>query len=589
VPDAVRNETTMNNVHRKTCRWNAGLAGRVAGVAVALALGTANFAAAQAPALPSATLPSQQPLPQPEFRKPPPELLRLPPVSPPQAEDLPTLMRVTVRKIRFTGNTVIPTGELEKIAAPFEARELTSTDLEELRQLLTKEYIDRGYINSGAVIPDQKISDGVVEIRIVEGRLTQIEIDGTIHFNKEYFSDRIALHAGPPLNIRDLEQELQILLRDPLVRSMNAQLVPGERPGEAVLRAQVAEQPRYDLAAVIDNKISPSLGEAKLNLLGSVHNLAGRGDTLGAEFGYAQGIPYDFKLRYRTPVTARDTAVGIKYENTRAEVVESPFDALDIVSRLETIGMQVSHPVYRTPSQQLELAALLERLETQSTLLGVPFSFSPGVVDGRAVVSALRLVADYVDRGRTQVIAARSTLSIGLDAFGSTIHADEPDSRFVVWLGQFQWVRRLSEERGDQVRVRADVQLTNDALLPIEQYAVGGLDSVRGYRTFQLLRDRGYTVSVEYRIPVLNDPTGMPNLQLAAFVDTGGAKFKRRPNDSPSSLTGAGVGLVWNPRPEISAELYVAHGFTNIADQPGHSLQDIGVYFRLVLQPAWFR
>lgn len=561
----------------------------MAGVGAALALGTANFAAAQTPALPSGTLPSQQPLPQPEFRTPPPELMRLPPMKPPQAEALPTLMRVTVRKIRITGNTVVPTDELEKIATPFEGRELTSTDLEELRQRLTKNYIDRGYINSGAVIPDQKVGDGVVEIRIVEGRLTQTEIEGTVHFNKEYFSDRIALHAGPPLNIRDLEQELQILLRDPLVKSMNAQLVPGEHPGEAVLRAQVAEQPRYDLGAVIDNKMSPSLGEAKLNLLGTMNNLAGRGDTLGAEFGYAQGIPYDFKLRYRTPVTARDTVVGINYERTRAEVVQSPFNALDIVSRLETIGMQVSHPVYRTPSQQLELAAQLERRKSQSSLLGVPFSFSPGVVDGRAVVSALRLIADYVDRGRTQVIAARSTLSIGLDALGSTIHADAPDSRFVAWLGQFQWVRRLSEERGDQVRLRADVQLANDALLPTEQYAVGGLDSVRGYRAFQLLRDSGYTASVEYRIPVLSDPTGVPNLQLAAFADTGGARFKRRPNDSPSSLTSAGVGLLWNPQPEISAELYVAHGFTKIADQPGRSLQDDGVYFRLVLQPAWFR
>ena len=114
------------------------------------------------------------------------------------------------------------------------------------------------------------------------------------------------------------------------------------------------------------------------------------------------------------------------------------------------------------------------------------------------------------------------------------------------------------------------------------------LDSVRGYRAFQLLRDSGYTASVEYRIPVISDPLSGPSLQFAAFVDTGGARFKQRPNDSPSSLTGAGVGLVWTPRPEISAELYAAHGFTDIADQPGHSLQDDGVYFRLVLHPAWF-
>ena len=524
----------------------------------------------------------------PEFRKPSPELLRLPRVAPPEADRLPTVIQVRVRKFRISGNTVFPDGELEKIAAPFENREISNTELEELRQRLTAHYVSKGYINSGAVIPDQKVGDGVIEIRIIEGRLTRTEIEGTEHFDKEYFSDRIALHAGPPLNIPELEQKLQILLRDPMVKSLNAQVVPGERPGEAVLKAQVQEAPRYDIGAVLDNRLSPALGEAKLTLLGAMNNLTGRGDQLGVELGYAEGIPYDFKLRYRTPITARDTALGLHYEKTKAEVVETPFNVLDIQSKLETIGGQISHPVYRTPNEQLVLAGVLERRETQSSLLGVPFSFSPGVVDGKAVVAALRLVGDYLDRGRTQVIAARSTLSIGLDAFGSTIHTDAPDSRFLSWLGQFQWVKLLGE-RGDQLRLRADVQVTSDALLPIEQYAVGGLDSVRGYRAFQLLRDRGYTASLEYRIPVFDNPTGARNLQAAAYVDTGGAKFKDRENLSPSHLTGVGLGLIWNPSPEFSAELYLAKGLNNVPDPPSHSLQDESVYFRLNFRPAWFR
>src|SRR5262245_42235971 len=203
-----------------------------------------------------------------------------------------------VRKIRITGSTVFPPAELEKIAAPFENREVTSTDLEELRQRLTAHYINQGYINSGAVIPDQNVADGVIEMPIVEGRLTRTEVEGTVHFSKDYFSDRVALSAGPPLNLRELEERLQILLGHPMVRSLNAQVLPGERPGEAVLKAQVEEAPRYELSAQVDNKLAPSLGEAKLTLTGAINNLLGRGDQLGAEFGYADGIPHDAKLRY---------------------------------------------------------------------------------------------------------------------------------------------------------------------------------------------------------------------------------------------------------------------------------------------------
>jgi hemolysin activation/secretion protein len=553
-----------------------------------LAQGAANFASAQAPALPSGVLPSQEPLPVPQFRKPPPETLQLPPVKPPEAERAPTVLRAMVRKIRITGSTVFTAGELEKIAEPFENREVTGTDLEELRQRLTQHYISQGYINSGAVIPDQKIVDGVVEILIVEGRLTRTEIEGTVHFHKDYFSDRIALSSGPPLNLRELEERLQILLGNPLVSSINAQVVPGERPGEAVLKARVEEAPRYDLSVLADNKLAPSLGEVKLTLLGAMNNLIGRGDQLAAEFGYADGIPYDARLRYRTPITARDTALGVYYEKTKAEVQEEPFDVLDITSRLETVGIELSHPVYRTQNQQLLLAGVLERRETETTLLGVPFSFSPGVNDGRATVSVARLVADYLDRGRTQVIAARSTLSVGLDAFNSTINEDAPDSRFVAWLGQVQYVRRLSEQRGDQLRLRADLQLTDDELLPVEQYAVGGLDSVRGYRSFQLLRDYGYTASIEYRIPLFSNPVGARNLQFAAYVDTGGARFKERDNPSPSSLTGVGVGLIWSPAREFFAELYYAEGLDDVPDPPSSHLQDESIYFRLIYRPSWF-
>jgi len=176
-------------------------------------------------------------------------------------------------------------------------------------------------------------------------------------------------------------------------------------------------------------------------------------------------------------------------------------------------------------------------------------------------------------------------VSIGLDAFGSTINAEGPDSQFVAWLGQFQWVKLLGE-RGDQLRVRADAQLTNNPLLPIEQYAVGGLDSVRGYRTFQLLRDYGYTASLEYRIPVFSNPTGARNLQFAAYVDTGSARFKDRENTSPSQLTGIGVGLIWSPSPALSAEIYYANGLNNVPDPPSHSLQDDSWYFRLIFHPA---
>jgi hemolysin activation/secretion protein len=523
-------------------------------------------------------------VPLPEFGKPPAELLDLPAVKPPDPGRVPFAVRVLVRKFRITGSTVLSEAELATIAAPYENREITSGELEELRRRLTLEYVNRGYINSGAVIPDQRVTDGVIEIRIVEGRLTRIEVEGNEHFRKEYFSDRIARRAGPPLNVNELERELQLRLRDPLLTSINAQLTPGDRPGEAVLRTRVAEAPRYDVGATLDNKLSPSLGEAALTLHGAFRNLIGYGDVLSGDFGVAEGIKPDLRLRYHTPFTRWDTTADVYYGRSKSEIVQSPFDVLDIRSEIETVGAQLAQPVYRTLNWEATLSAALERRSSDTFLQGEPFSFSPGVVNGKSVVSVARLAQELVHRTRDQVMAARSTFSFGLDAFDSTVHENAPDSRFVAWLGQFQWVRRFGE-RGHQLYFRANAQLVDDSLLPLEQFSVGGLDSVRGFRTNQLVRDYGYTASLEYRLPVFANPTGWRNVQLAAFVDTGAARNRGGPNPDPSRLTGIGLGLVWALSPRYFAEIYFADGRTDVPEQPGHSLQDDGVHFRFIAFP----
>jgi hemolysin activation/secretion protein len=132
--------------------------------------------------------------------------------------------------------------------------------------------------------------------------------------------------------------------------------------------------------------------------------------------------------------------------------------------------------------------------------------------------------------------------------------------------------------------VRLNAQRATAPLLPLEKFSVGGLDSVRGYRTNQLVRDQGYTASAEYRRPLFSDPTGWRNLQLAVFIDRGWAKDKIDPNPSPSQLTGYGLGLVWNPSPRYFAEVYVA-GRAKAPQQSGHSLQDEAIYFRFGVLP----
>ena len=65
--------------------------------------------------------------------------------------------RVLVRRIQIIGNTVLPEDVINAIIVPYLVRALDFNDIEELRNLLTRAYVDRGYINTGVVLPDQTV------------------------------------------------------------------------------------------------------------------------------------------------------------------------------------------------------------------------------------------------------------------------------------------------------------------------------------------------------------------------------------------------------------------------------------------------
>ncbi len=492
------------------------------------------------------------------------------------------LPRIQVREIRVTGNTVFSDEALAEITAAYVGRDVTQEDLAALRQALTLKYVNAGYINSGALLPDQQVVDGVIEYRIVEGRLSEVTVSGNARLRSQYIADRLALGGAAPLNVNTLQDRLQLLLQGPFVERINAELSPGDRPGEARLNARIQEGPGSQVSASLDNDISPSLGQARAGLRGQWYSPTGRGDILGWELGAASGYR-KLAASYGIPIGANDTTLEVFADLSRAEVVENPLNALDIQSTSSTIGLRLTVPLLRSAREQFNLIAGLDVRQSESELLGTGFAFSPGVEpDGRSKVSVLRFVQDYVGRDSHQVTAARSTFSLGTGAFGATdLGGNAPSGKFVAWLGQFQHARRLGET-GSQLVLRFDAQLANKPLLPLEQFAVGGVRTVRGFRTNQLVRDQGFAASVEVRVPVMRNADGAAVLQLAPFIDIGGAWYKGRATDTPQRLSSAGVGLRWDPRPGLHAEVYWAQTFSGRhVVNPSQSLQDRGWHLAL--------
>lgn len=504
----------------------------------------------------------------------------LPPVSPAEKPSLSSGLRVFVRKIRLQGNTVFPTATLEQVTAAYENRSLTTDELQRLRQDLTRYYVDRGYINSGAVIPDQDVEGGIIDILIVEGRLERLDIEGNEHLREGYLRSRIERGTEAPLNRESVQESLQLLLENPLVERITGELGPGSRPGLAVLKTVVREATPYQLGAIFDNQLAPSLGEFQGTVYAGHRNVTGYGDAFSAQGRFADGLT-GYGFDYWLPVGPYDTALHAWYSHYSSDIVEAPFNTIDINNKSESYGLTLSHPFYRKPGQTFSGSMTLEKRTSRSFLLGQPFSFAPGVQNGKSDITALRIGQEWVSRSLDQVFAVRSTFNIGLDAFGATINPSGPDGRFFTWLGQLQWARRFGLT---QLIWRADVQLSNDPLLPLEKFQIGGVNSVRGYRENQLVRDYGFSTGLEFRYPLFGEFFGEGKLFVAPFADIGGIWNVDDPTHySKSILASVGLGVIYDPDPRFHTHLYWGHALVDVHN-PNESIQDRGIHFKLAVQ-----
>jgi hemolysin activation/secretion protein len=471
----------------------------------------------------------------------------LPPLAPPRQPEvgLPPRLRVFVQRINVAGSTVFPPEALAKITERYENRYLTQEDLQALRLELSRLYADAGFVNSGVILPDQTIRDGQITYQVIEGGVSELNISGNRWFRTGYLRRRLAFTA--PLNVNELQRQIQLLLDDPRIQRLRVDLKPGLRPGESVLDVQVEDRQPFRLLLDFNNHQSPSVGaERGIVTLENV-NLLGWGDILTLRYGRSDGLDPLLDFRYAVPLNAWDTTASFQYRRNALSVLDEQFRDLDIKSESEIFTAGIRQPLYRTPQTVVAVELIGERLEETTTLLGKPFPLLPGARDnGETVVTALRVAQEFVHRTQRQAIALRSRFSFGIDALGATINSDPdvPDGRFFSWLGQVQWASRLPV-LDSQLIVRTDVQLTPDPLLTLEQVSIGGRFTVRGYRENTLVRDNALLASVELRVPLVRNAPWADYLELAPFFDYGRGWNAVGETPDPIDISSVGLGLRW--------------------------------------------
>lgn len=533
-------------------------------------------------------IPEQQELPAlperlPTLSNPQPRLIPKSYISP--NTTVPLDARVRVRRVEVLGSTAFSPSDFLQVTTPFLSKDLTIEQLLGIRAAITKLYTSRGYATSGAFIPPQDITSGTLRVQVIEGVLERVEIRGLERLRDRYVRSRFKAATKSPLDIRKLESALQLLQQNDLIAQVQARLTVGTAPGRSILSIDIKEAPPFAVRLTFDNRESPSVGSLGGYTSINYDNLIGVGDRLGAAIALTQGVTsYDFS--YEVPLNSKDGKLRLRYANGRNRVVEQPFAPLDIKGKSQTYSLGFSQPLFRTPNSEFTLGLSLDLRRSRTFLFDdEPYSFTTGPERGESKVSVLRFSQDWIKRSRQVALAARSQFSLGIDALGATINDSGTDGRFFSWLGQFQLVKALNQKRDSTFVARAAAQLTGDSLLPLEQISIGGVDTVRGYRSNSQVGDSGITGSLELQLPVARDSDGFGVLQIVPFVDAGVTWSNGElATTNPNTLVSTGLGLRWQLNSRFAARADWGIPLVTVGDRDG-SLQDNGLNFSIQWQP----
>ncbi|OCR01017.1 hemolysin activation/secretion protein [Oscillatoriales cyanobacterium USR001] len=532
-------------------------------------------------------LPPELPIPSP---LPPPEKLLQPsestPIKPEELNNLPGSNvpgTINVEGFDVVGSTVFSKEEFDKLLAGFIGRPLSFAELLQARSAVTEFYISKGYITSGAIIPPQSLTGGVIKIQVIEGSLESISVTGNKRLSSNYVRSRLAIATQTPLNQNRLLEALQLLQLNPLIQNISAELQAGSHPGLNLLEVRIKESKTLSSRIFADNRRSPSVGSFRRGAeIGSI-NLLGWGDSASLIYTNTDGSnSVDFN--YTLPVNPRNGTVSLQLSRSRSRITESPFEELDIEAKSRDYELTYRQPIVQTPTEEISLGITAARRESDTSLLGVEYPLSPGSDDrGRTRILALRAFQEYTQRGARQVFAARSQFSLGLGAFDATVNSSEPDGRFFAWRGQAQYLRLLGADT--LLLLRSDVQLATGELLPLEQIGLGGLDSVRGYRQDLLLTDNGIFASAELRYPIYRTRDKKGVLQVTPFIDFGaGWNHGSKADPDPNTLLSAGLGLRWSYSDRLTARFEWGIPLID-ANSTNRTWQEQGLYFSIEFKP----
>lgn len=461
--------------------------------------------------------------------------------------------------VQTSGVPMLDNDEFRAKATPFLGRPVTARLLDALTREVVLFYRKHERPIVDVLVPEQNISNGALQVLVIEGRLGRVRAEGNRTFTSEQLTRQVRAQLGAVIEGGPLLADVAWLNQNPF-RQVDLVFTRGEKLGETDVVLRTKDRLPVRVYTGYEDSGNDLTGDERVLAGVNWGNAFGRDQLLNYQlmaspdfkklvahsgsyvvplrwrhtlmfFGsYAsskpvltgglftlKGTSWQTSARYRVPLPAK-SGVGLTHE------VSAGIDFKRSNNNLEFGGAQVFDQWTDVAQAVVNYAASLNDTFGHTTA-DVQLVWSPGGLTGDNHTSRFRAARSFAraDYAYARVVIERTTK---LPA-------------------EFKWITRFT------------AQAANRNLLSSEQLGLGGYDTVRGYEEREANGDNGFILSNEVRtrpfsaVKWIGKEGIRDRLELLGFVDYGEASNHRLlpGEDEHLVLASVGGGLRWSIAP----------------------------------------
>lgn len=391
---------------------------------------------------------------------------------------------IKVGKFEFNGNTVFSSQQLALLISDYLNKPITLADVYAAADRVSDFYASKGYTLASVNVPPQKISSGVVRLEVSEGVIGKVTVEGNKRHDADLIAGFLGVKSGAIYQGGDLREGMQRLNSLPGLKA-KAIVKPGTEYGTTDLVIKTDED-TVDGSFFVDNYGTQAIGEVRFAANVVVNNLTGREDQLNLLALRSENdlLAYG-SLGYSVPVDFRGTRLSMTFGQADFEVPGSA----EGTSKTGKVALE--KPLLRGQRDQVDLAVGVSRTNSEAFISGTSI-----LASGTSITLA-EVGATYnhaFDNAAVTQVAANLSSNFGksetaAEARPVAVKAEQAGQRLRVELDA-QHLQPIGS--GFFALAHANGVYSPDPLSNVNQFSIGGPQSIRGYQPSEIRGDRGY-------------------------------------------------------------------------------------------------